>query len=81
MKDIIYQPPAQMAPARRIKCDLCWAAIGKPCTVAGPPGDHLIRLIAAVRLGLLSKAELADVVGSIEVLADHVMIMESRRAA
>lgn len=81
MQDIIYQPPAHMAPARRIKCDLCWSPIGKPCTVSGPPGDHLIRLATAVRLGLLSKAELAAAIAGVEVLADHVMIMEPRRAA
>jgi hypothetical protein len=62
--------------ARRLRCDLGWALPGKPCTVSGPPGDHLARIITAVRLGLLSRAELAVVVAGLTVVADHVVILE-----
>jgi len=44
------------------------------------PAIHLARLIAAVKAGLLSKAELAEVVGGLTVVADHVVILERRVA-
>jgi hypothetical protein len=67
-------------PQRRISCALCWQSEGRPCTVSGPPGDHLIRYVNAVKLGLLSKAELAAAIGGVEVLADHVILLERRAA-
>ena len=75
----ITLPPASAA--RRLPCDLCWALPGKPCTISGPPGDHLARIITAVKLGLLSRVELAEVVGGLAVIADHVVILERRPAA
>ncbi len=68
--------PTAHPPQRRIICDLCWAPAGRCCTVSGPPGDHVARLITAVRLGLLSRAELAAVVGGLAVIAEHVVIVE-----
>lgn len=80
MHETIPHATVHASPARRIRCDLCWAAPGRPCTVSGPAGDHLARLITAVKLGLLSRAELAAIVGGgLEVIADHVMIMEAAR--
>jgi hypothetical protein len=79
MQDIIPRAANHSGPARRIMRDLCWAAVGKPCTVSGPPGDHLIRLANAVRLGLLSRDQLAEVVVGLAVIADHVVIL--KRAA
>jgi hypothetical protein len=76
MQPTIPQTTLPAAPQRRISCRLCWASAGRPCTVSGPPGDHLARLIAAVKLGLLTEAELTEVVGSIEVIADHVIVLE-----
>ncbi len=60
MQDITPQTTTQPGPGRRILCDLCWASVGKPCTVSGPPGDDLAWLIAAVKLGLIGRAELAE---------------------
>jgi hypothetical protein len=54
---------------------------GISCTVSGPPGDHLARWIAAVRLGLVSRDELAGIVGALTVIADHVVILSAERAA
>lgn len=76
MQDIIPQTTTQPVPARRILCGLCWAPIGKPCTVGGLPGDHLVRYVESVKAGLLSKGELAAAIASLTVIADHVMIME-----
>lgn len=71
--------PPEPSPAELVRaglCPLCWAPPGRPCSVVGPPGDHLARYIAAVKLGLLSRADLAAVVGALVVIADHVMILE-----
>ena len=67
--------PNTIAPARRIRCDLCWAPPGEQCQ-RSPAGDHLARYIEAVRLGLLSRSELAAVVGGLTVIAEHVVILE-----
>jgi hypothetical protein len=45
-----------------------------------PASDHLARLITAVRLGLLTRGQLAAIVGGLEVIADHVVILEERAA-
>jgi hypothetical protein len=62
-------------PQRLIRCDICWAPPGEPCQ-RQPAGDHLARLITAVKLGLLSRDQLAAVVGGLTVIADHVVIIE-----
>jgi len=67
---------AAARPVRQVRCPVCDAGRGAPCTPPGPAGNHLGRLIAAVRLGLLSRAELAGSVGGLEVIADHVVILE-----
>jgi hypothetical protein len=54
---------------------MCWAPPGEPCQ-RQPAGDHLERIIAAVKLGLVGRAELAAIVGGLEVIADHVVILE-----
>jgi hypothetical protein len=76
MSATIPHPPAPIsAPARVLRCDVCWAPPGEPCQ-RQPIGDHLARLITAVRLGLLSRGQLAAVGGGLEVIADHVVILE-----
>jgi len=65
------------APQRRIRCDQCWAPANRPCTVSGPPGDHLARYITAVRLGLIQRGQLAAIVAELTVIAGHVMISEA----
>ena len=75
MPETIPHPPAAAEIARRLRCDLCWAPPGQACQ-RKPAGDHLERIIAAVRLGLLSRAELAAIVGGLTVIADCVVILE-----
>jgi hypothetical protein len=71
----IAHPPTATQVARHLRCDLCWAPPGQACQ-RKPAGDHLERIITAVKLGLLSRAELAVIVGGLEVIADHVVILE-----
>jgi hypothetical protein len=75
MSDTIPYPPAATQVARRLRCDLCWAPPGQACQ-RKPAGDHLERIIAAVRLGLVSRAQLEAIVGGLTVIADHVVILE-----
>ena len=65
--------------ARQANCGECWALPGRPCTVAGPPGDHLARWMRAERRGLISREHLAAVVAGLEVIAAHVMIRDGAR--
>jgi hypothetical protein len=41
---------------------------------SGPPGDHLARYQHAEREGLISRAGLAAVVATLEVIAPHVIV-------
>ena len=76
MTNTIPQTASPAEVARSIRCPLCWTLPGNGPCQRQPAGDHLARLIAAVKAGLLSKAELTEVVGGIEVIADHVVILE-----
>ena len=64
--------------ARRANCPLCWQRPGRPCTVSGPPGDHLARYQRAERRGLITRDELAAVVATLGVIAEHVIIRDGR---
>jgi hypothetical protein len=65
----------QAVPAVRLaNCPQCWRRPGRPCTVSGPPGDHLARYQRAERRGLITRDELASVVVGLEVDAAHVII-------
>jgi len=76
MPETIPQTPPAAQSARRCPCPQCWAQPGCPCTVAGPPGDHLARYLRAERRGLISRAELAAVIGGLDVIVGHVLIPE-----
>ncbi len=67
--------------ARTVVCPLCWARPGSPCTLTGPPGDHLSRWIAAAGAGQVSRDQLAGVIGRLVVIADHVIVPEQRERA
>jgi hypothetical protein len=69
------------ATVRQLRCRLCWAPIGRECTVSGPFGDHLARYQQAEAAGLISRADLAVVVAGLVVLAPHVVIPEAESAA
>jgi hypothetical protein len=62
---------------RLANCPHCWQRPGRPCTVAGVPGDHLARWQRAERRGLIGRADLASVVDGLEVIAAHVIIREA----
>jgi len=79
MQETIPRTASATQGARSIRCPMCWSLPGSKCQ-RNPAGDHLARLIAAVKAGLLSKAELAEVVGGLTVVADHVVILERRVA-
>ena len=69
---------AYLAQAVRLaNCPQCWARPGRPCTVTGPPGDHLARYQRAERRGLIGRENLAAVVAGLEVIAAHVIIREA----
>jgi len=59
---------------RLMNCGQCWQRPGRPCTVAGPPGDHLARWQRAERRGVIGREDLAAVVAGLEVIAGHVII-------
>ncbi|MGH3222575.1 MAG: hypothetical protein ACRDPY_28415 [Streptosporangiaceae bacterium] len=65
--------------ARLVNCGQCWQRPGRPCTVSGPPGDHLARYQRAERRGLITRAELAAVVETLDVIAAHVIIRDGAR--
>jgi hypothetical protein len=70
-----YDPsPADLM--RAVLCPMCWSSPGRPCSVSGPPADYLARYVAAVKQGLLSRAELEAIIAGIEVIADHVYVTE-----
>lgn len=64
---------------RLASCGHCWAAPGRPCTFTGPAGDHLARWLRAERRGLITRAELAAVVATLEVIAPHVIVRDGAR--
>ena len=59
---------------RLANCPQCWQRPGRPCTVSGPPGDHLARWQRAERRGLITREDLAAVVAGLEVIAAHVIV-------
>ena len=52
----------------------CWQRPGRPCTVSGPPGDHLACWQRAERRGVISREDLAAVVAGLEVIAARVIV-------
>ena len=62
------------ADVRQANCPQCWQRPGPPCTVSGPPGDHLARWQRAERRGLIGREDLAAGVAGLEVIAAHVII-------
>ena len=70
----------QAVPAVRLAyCPQCWQRPGHPCTVSGPPGDHLGRWQRAERRGLISREDLAAVVAGLEVIAGHEIVRGGAR--
>ena len=65
--------------ARLVNCPQCWQRPGVPCTVSGPPGDHLARWQRAERRGVIGREDLAAVVAGLEVIAGHVIIRDGVR--
>jgi hypothetical protein len=61
---------------RLANCPQCWQRPGRPCTVSGPPGDHLARWQRAERRGLITREDLAAVVARLEVIAAYIIIRE-----
>jgi len=64
---------------RLANCPLCWQRPGKPCTVAGVPGDHLARWRRAERRSLIAREDLAAAVAGLDVIAGHVIIRAGAR--
>jgi len=81
------QPPAEAprglpdirAGVRRANCPQCWQRPGRPCTVSGPPGDHLARYQRAERRGLITRGERSAAVAGLDVIAGHVIILDGAR--
>jgi hypothetical protein len=72
-------PVAAVDLVRLANCGHCWQRPGRPCTVAGVPGDHLARWQRAERRGLITRADLAAAVEGLEVIAAHVIIRDGAR--
>ena len=64
---------------RLASCPQCWQRPGRPCTVAGPDGDHLARWQRAERRDLIGREDLAAVFAGLEVIAGHVIIRDDAR--
>jgi hypothetical protein len=65
-----------MQGARLLVCPQCWQRQCLPCSVSGPPADHLARHMEAERRGLITRAELAGIVGQLDVIAPHVLVLD-----
>ena len=59
-----------------VLCPLCWQRPGRPCTITGPAGDHVARWLEAERRGVITRDQLAAVVGRLEVVAAHVIVRD-----
>jgi hypothetical protein len=64
--------------ARSVMCSLCWTPPGTPCQ-CNPAGSHLARYCDAERRGVLGREDLAAIVGQLEVIAGHVIILDVTR--
>ncbi len=76
---ISQSSPSDPSPAdlmRTVLCPMCWSLPGRPWSVSGRPADHLARYVAAVKQGLLSRAELEAIIDGIDAIADHVYVTE-----
>lgn len=65
---------------RCLPCTSCWARVGQPCAVTAPPrefADHLRRYLDAERGGLITRAELLDVLAPLDAIACTVVIPEA----
>jgi len=62
-------------------CPMCWAPPGVPCSVSGPPSDHLRRWLSAEDAGLISRADMNSIISGLVVIADHVLVPEADTAA
>jgi hypothetical protein len=76
METIAQASPATAA--RRVMCSMCWAPPGTPCQ-QHPAGSHLARYADAERRGVLSRQDLAGVIGGLDVIAGHVIIPDGPR--
>ena len=54
---------------RLANCPVCWQEPGKPCMYEVSPGDHLARWQRAERRGLIGRADLADLISGLDVIA------------
>jgi hypothetical protein len=57
-----------------VECPHCWAPPGAPCTIGRVPGQHLARCQRAEQSGALTRQALIDVVGRLDVIAQHVVV-------
>ena len=64
---------------RLANCPQCWRRPGKPCTVAGVPGDHLARWQRAERRSLIAREDLAAAIAGLEVIAAHSIVRDGAR--
>jgi hypothetical protein len=76
METIAQASPATAA--RQVMCSMCSAPPGPPCQ-QHPAGSHLARYQDAERRGVLSRQDLAAVVGGLDVIAGHVIIPDGPR--
>ena len=63
-----------MQGARLLLGPQCWQRQCLPCSVSGPPADHLSRHMEAERRALITRAELAGIAAQLEVIAPHVLV-------
>jgi hypothetical protein len=64
---------------RLANCPVCWQRPGRPCTISGPPGDHLGRWDRAERRGLIGRGDLVAAVDHLDVVAPHVIVKDGSR--
>ena len=59
--------------ARLVNCGECWQVPGKPCT---PEGDHVARFGRAMRRGLISGADLIEVLQGLDAFTNTTIVRD-----
>jgi hypothetical protein len=80
MSDTVQISAAAAAQVRRVPCGLCWAAPGTPCQ-REPEADHLARWLSALKLGRVTRDEVAAVITRLVVITKWSVVVLDKLGA